>query len=82
VDRQYLFDRFRLHQNAAFDAEVKAQWHLARETFVLDYNGLLAGTVESPNFEFLQEAPFVNGLDQSGTFVAMNFNGCGDDCFR
>jgi len=42
------------------------------------HNLLLSGR-KAPQLEVLDEAPFIDGFNETGAFVAVDFNGSADD---
>ena len=81
VDRQNGFDRLDLDQHATLDQQIKAKRFFFGKTFVGNQDSALVDELNLPQLEFFGQTPFVYGLDQPWTFVAMDFNGCANDVF-
>jgi hypothetical protein len=74
VDGKDLLRGFHFDENTTLNENVEAERLFAGEAFVLDLHALLADAVELAEFQFLQQAPLVDGLDKSRAFVTVDFD--------
>ena len=74
-----LLDCLRLDQDAFFHQHVKTQRLLSRKLFVLNYNRLLANSLQPTQLKFFDQAPLTNGLQQPGPHMTVNFDCRGYD---
>ena len=74
--------RFYFNHYAAFYKEIESERFFAHKALVLDDHGVLVLIGDPTKFEFSTETSLVNGLNQAGTFVTMNFNCRSNDYAR
>jgi hypothetical protein len=74
VDGENLLNGFELDEEGVGDQEVEAEGFLEGDAFVFDSDDLLAAGRDLTEFEFSLEALFVDALDETGTFDAMDFH--------
>ena len=82
VDWEDLFHRFDFYEHAIFDKNIKFERIFSREILVPHRDNFLAARFATAQFEFFDEAPLVDRLQQPGPLIAMDFDGSTDDAFR
>jgi len=81
VDWQDCLHRLPFDQNAALDENIEAQSLVARKALVSDCNQPLIFSREFSELKLAQKTPLVNGFDQAGSLVLVNFNCRANDPF-
>jgi hypothetical protein len=72
VDRENFFDCFYFDEETVVDQQIKTQRVLPDMMFVSNIHRLLAGDLKATIRKFTVETPFVNGFQQSRTFIPMH----------
>ena len=79
MDGQNLLHSLCFHQHTTFHQHIESRF-LSREALVFNHHEFLAHAWQPTQLELLRQTPFVDGFDQAGSFVSMDFNGRRDQC--
>jgi hypothetical protein len=80
MDGKNCFDGFHFDQDAIVHKEIETQWLIPDECLVSNLDGLLIDRIQTPQFEFLDKAPLVDGFNETRSFVTVHFDRSADDC--
>lgn len=79
MDRENLSDDLEFNDKAFVDQEINAEWLCEGVPFVFDRNDKLLCSLNIPEKQFPHQAFFVDRLNETRAFKAMDFDGRSDD---
>lgn len=81
MNRQHAINTLEFQYHSVFNDQIETITTVKRNPLIDDWNSDLALETQSSQMEFVTQAFFVNGFEQSWTESLMNLNGSPDDLF-